>query len=417
MSGRLNVFYESTLVGTLDERDDGMSFEYTREWIESATAFAISASLPRIPALDARKAQFFFANLLPEANVRTLLCQRLGISVGNDFELLKAIGGECAGALTLLPDGQAPVEADHDYEPFTEEQLRAFIDGVKPLPVIDLEERVRLSLAGAQDKLPVFVDDDRIFLPRGNSPSTHILKFPNRHYKHLPANEAWVSALARKLRLPVVRTSWRRVGSEGLLLVDRYDRTRAGDTVTRLHQEDFCQAFGLPSIKKYQAEGGPTFQRCFEHVRTMSIAPLVDAQSLLRWHAFNLVAGNADGHAKNLSMLWNDGWQLAPFYDLVCTRAFDRLDRRFAMTFGSEADPDRVRSPQVEAWANDVGIRAAMLMDTVVTVARETQEVLKEVAAEAEVQDSPGVAKIAQVVGKQAKRLLRELAQRGDRTR
>jgi len=407
------VFYESTLVGRLNERDDGMSFEYTREWLEGAAGFAISTSLPRIAALDARKAQFFFANLLPEANVRALLCRRLRISVDNDFALLEAIGGECAGALTLLPDGQTPSETEHDYELLPEARLKDLADGQSPLPVVDHDERVRLSLAGAQDKLPVFVDGDRLFLPRGNSPSTHILKFPNPSYKHLPANEAWVSALARKLELPTVRTSWRRVGSEGLLLVERYDRRRDGDTVTRLHQEDFCQAFGLPSFKKYEGEGGPTFPRCVEHVRKTAIEPLRDTQSLLRWHAFNLVAGNADGHAKNLSMLWNNGWQLAPFYDLVCTRAFDNLDRRLAMTFGPEGDPDRVRRKQIEEWASSVDLRAASLVATVVALARKTQEVLGDIATEAEVQDSPAVAGIAHLVGKQAKRLLRELGPGG----
>lgn len=410
MAARLAVHLGTRKVGIIRRTDDGLAFAYTDEWLADPDAFGISLSLPRVRELDPRRARSFFANLLPEANVRTLVCRRLGISEDNDFALLEAIGGECAGAFTIVPEGTDPVSAAGDYELLEPKKLAELARGYEALPAVDGHGRVRLSLAGAQDKLPVLEDGGRFYLPLGSSPSTHILKFPNRHFKQLPANEVLVTELARRVGLPVVVTRWERIGREGLCVVQRYDRVRDGGQVRRLHQEDLCQALGVAPAKKYEQEGGPSFVTCVDVVREHSLEPLTDVQALLRWLAFLAVAGNADGHAKNLSLLHDDGWMLAPFYDLVCTRAYDRIDRRLAMRIGGESDPDRLRRPHFEACARELALKPGWLVNAVVTMA---ESILTELPAAVEasgVARSPAVERIVPLVRKQARRLLRELA-------
>ncbi|MEI8256851.1 MAG: HipA domain-containing protein [Deltaproteobacteria bacterium] len=222
-----------------------------------------------------------------------------------------------------------------------------------------------LSLAGAQDKLPVYVDGEVLWLPTGSAPSSHILKFDNRDFKHLPANELMILRLATAVGLPAVPGTLRRFGKATALLVERYDRVERSGALQRLHQEDLCQALGYPAERKYQTEGGPGLARCMEIVRRHSSDPLVDSLLLIRWQLFNAVVGNADGHAKNLALLHGaTGTRLAPFYDLVCTRAYPRLDRRLAMHIGTSADPDALRRADWAAAAADLGVGERFLRDT-----------------------------------------------------
>jgi serine/threonine-protein kinase HipA len=50
----------------------------------------------------------FFSGLLPDEMIRQRLARYLGLSEKNSFALLEVIGGECAGALSLYPEGQIP---------------------------------------------------------------------------------------------------------------------------------------------------------------------------------------------------------------------------------------------------------------------------------------------------------------------
>jgi serine/threonine-protein kinase HipA len=405
----LSVFHGVRHVGVLRRQDDGLSFEYAKEWLDDAEAFSISISLPLVTKSDPRSSRNFFANLLPEASVRVALCRRLGISEGNDFALLEAIGGECAGALTILPDGASPDARSADYEPISTEQLAELAKAHAVLPTLDGREGVRLSLAGAQDKLPVLEQDGRYYLPLGSSPSTHILKFPNRLFKHLPANEVLMTELARRVGLPAVSARWVPIGREGLCAVTRYDRVHTQHGVERLHQEDLCQALGVSPLAKYESEGGPSFVRCVDVVRAHSYEPFADTNALLRWQAFNVVVGNADAHAKNLSLLWDDGWRLAPFYDLVCTRSYDRIDRRLAMAVGGETDPDRVRRSELDACAREIEVKAGWFVEMVRATAEAVVNAFDEAAAASGTVSSPALTRIAPVVRKQARRLVREL--------
>ncbi len=180
--------------------------------------------------------------MLPEEAIRKRTCEKLGISVGNHYELLKRIGGDCAGALTILPEGKSPIRKD-EYKPISQEQLAGWSRGDQfAFAEVAGEEEVRLSLAGAQDKLPVKVDGNEFFLPMGNSPSTHILKFASHYFSHLPENETFTTMLGRAAGVETVEISLYQTSKSRIAVVERYDRIEADGAYSRAHQEDFCQS-------------------------------------------------------------------------------------------------------------------------------------------------------------------------------
>ena len=335
----------------------GLRFRYAADW----DGVALSISMPRREAPYESEATSFFANLLPEGLARSRVCARLQISEGNDFGLLAAIGGECAGALSLLPEGVTP---DLDPQPYEllDEKTRGALgrdDGLVPLLLGGAE--TRLSLAGAHDKLPVFADGEELSLPLRHAPSTHILKIAHPTLKHVPENEALVTWFAAELGFDVPEV--RLLAVPSMLLVERYDRRR-GDawSVQRLHQEDFCQAAGGPPSRKYELEGGPSLESCVAVVRRHGREPLRDVMRILRWALFNVLAGNSDAHGKNVSLLYDHGAapRVAPFYDLVCTAAYPRLARDLAMSLGGEADPGKLSHRHLDALSASLGVGRAL---------------------------------------------------------
>lgn len=337
------VWYENRCVGTLWENERHiLEFQYDNTWV--ATDFPISYALPlttQCYSASDGKAHRFFTNLLPEATARAHIVRDLKIS-DNDFLLLKAIGGECAGALSISSADVSP-ESRPQYHLLTEDELRKIVLRRGNIATFLHEKnRPRLSLAGAQDKCPIFFDQTHFFLPKGGAPSTHILKFEVQGYSHIPVYEYFLTALAKTIHLPVVQCVLKKIDEHYFLLIERYDRILQNKKITRLHQEDFCQALSVSYAKKYEQDGGPTFLDCYTLIKTVSTQSLVDAENTLKWLIFNVLAGNSDAHAKNVALLYDEKQQikLAPFYDLVCTRAIKRIDANLAMSVGGQFNPD-----------------------------------------------------------------------------
>jgi serine/threonine-protein kinase HipA len=365
--GELQVRLGDRVVGVLRaDQDTRLCFTYSPGWLADEQARPISLSLPlRSEEYAGGAGHWFFANLLPEGAVRQAVCARLGISIDNDMALLRAIGGECAGALSVVDAERPSLDPDEQrYEELGDSRLQELISRDEMLPLLIGGSTTRLSLAGAQDKLPVAVLDGRIHLPLAGAPSTHILKLPNPRYAHLTCNEAYVTGLAARLGLEVVSAELLDRTAPPVLLTERYDRRPSEDPwpVTRLHQEDLCQALGLPPARKYEQEGGPSLAGAIELVRAHVRQPLVDVRRAIEWQAFNVVAGNSDGHGKNLSLLYEEGGiRLAPFYDLLSTRQYAGLDRMLAMGVGARRDPDQLHSQQWAALAAELGIGAGLV--------------------------------------------------------
>lgn len=382
MSETLYVHFQHQTIGELRLTDSGrMQFQYRSEWQQSPDGFPISISLPLDGNYEISTCHHFFVNLLPEANVRQQICQSLKISQGNDFELLKAIGGDCAGALAITASDR-PLQSVQRYEAISEKQLADWSVGTpNAFSAMTGQNEVRLSLAGAQDKLPVHIQDGMIFVPLGNTPSTYLLKFASPFYSHLPENETFVTMLAGAVGLPVVDIQLRRTERANIAVVKRYDRSLKDGHYHRLHQEDFCQALGISAERKYEKEGGPGLRQCVETIRRHASFPLVELQKLMQWMLFNLLVGNADAHGKNLSLLYEHrrSLRLAPFYDLVCTRNYKNISRDLAMNLGGVTNPDQIGKKQFHALADDFGVRAPMVLNAITSLSEQLTLVIPEV--------------------------------------
>ncbi|MEZ5284926.1 MAG: type II toxin-antitoxin system HipA family toxin [Vicinamibacterales bacterium] len=375
MTRVLTVWWDNTVVGTLQVNAHGeMRFTYARAWLDDTSSRAISFSLPKQQeAFTQRQCRPFFAGLLPEESQRDAIARTLGFSRGNDFAFLEALGGDVAGALSLWPEGQAPpVEAPAGgATPLTDEALAELLAALPRYPLLAGREGLRLSLAGAQSKVPVVLVDGRVGLPAPGQPTTHILKPAMARFAHTTENEAFVMTLATAIGLPVAPVEARVVLGRPYLLVTRYDRRFDEDgRAHRLHQEDFCQALGIPPERKYSAEGGPTFKTAFELVRRAVTAPAGAVLSLLDAAIFNLIVGNADAHGKNFSLLYRAGTiTLAPFYDLLSTVVYPELSTKMAMKLARRATLDEIGPSTWPAFAEDAGLSAPFVRRRVAELA------------------------------------------------
>ena len=415
----LNVWVGQRLVGRLRRSlSRTISFRYAPEWLSEG--FAISQTLPLSSASFSDEdgvAHRFFANLLPEEAFRERIIRGLHIP-DTDYDLLHAIGGECAGALSMLPGGRVPSE-DFSYRPINESELEQLAAGHGWSCLSGFRDGgPRHSLAGAQDKCAVLLREGNLFLPEGEAPSSHILKFELTTYRNVPAYETYTMHLARAIGLPVVNIDLRLTGKTRYTLIERYDRqTNDQGRVSRLHQEDFCQSLGYGRVRKYQIDGGPSFAQCLRLIREISAAPAQDTMHLLNWQIFNVLAGNSDAHAKNISILYSPdkGVRLAPFYDLICTRAIRNLDTSLAFNIGGEYDPDRIQRKHWNKLAVDCNIKPNFVFDSIMEILTKIVENLSQVrqSIEDRIGNYPALQNVQRSINKQCRRVARSLEQPG----
>ncbi len=196
-------------------------------------------------------------------------------------------------------------------------------------------------------------------MPLGAYPSSHILKPNMPDHEDTVINEAFCMRLAANMGLSVPKVEIRFLDHLQVYIIERYDREIADQgNLVRIHQEDFCQALGVPPDAKYEKEGGPGLAQCFALIRTYSTQPAADVKKLLAWVAFNYLIGNADAHAKNISLLLpEEGPRLAPFYDLMCTAVYPALTDRMAMSVGGKGDPKWIIARYWEQFAGRYCVR------------------------------------------------------------
>jgi serine/threonine-protein kinase HipA len=362
----LDVWCFGERAGTLTDSGAGLRFEYQDAWQANGMP-PLSQSLPLAGGFPPEAITAFFGGLLPEGEPRLLLARQLGVSDRNDFSLLEALGGDTAGAVSLLRPGERPKPHGGDVRWLDDGELAREVAELPTRPMhADAEGEYRLSLAGVQDKLPVVVGEDgRIGLTKGGTPSTHILKTAIAGLDDTVANEAFTLALGERLGVPTVAAQPHRVGGSEFLLVRRYDRTVEAGAIRRLHQEDFCQALGIPPERKYQNEGGPGLADLFALLRQAVAVPARDAPTLLDYIALSFLVANHDAHGKNFSLLYlprSDRATLAPAYDVLSTIAYRKsrpMSRRLAMSIGGEYRPDYVRARHLDRLLGEAGLGAA----------------------------------------------------------
>jgi len=381
----LPVYFEQRLVGTIDVDKTGPGFTYDAGWIGLRGAFPISIRMPlKSERIGSDTFLPWAANLLPENKQLRTLGQLLGMARSDVIGLLSAIGGDTAGALSI---GQPARTASIQWRPVgTPEDLERLMEDLPSRPYLVGEEGVSISLAGAQTKLAVAIDDaGRICIPMNGSPSTHILKPDAPRLPGGVQNEAFRLTLARRMKIPTPNITTGRAGSRSYLLVQRYDRTNDSGRWRRLHQEDYCQALGKPPSAKYESNQtgipGPTLEEMFEATRR-HLAP-TDRVRLLDMVVVNVVACNTDAHAKNHSiMIRGNGASLAPMYDVMCGEVWEHVTKQLALKVAGKRRGDELEGRDWQRFARACGLNPKQVLDRVGTLAKSALAEAEAAAAE-----------------------------------
>lgn len=374
---KLEVFFFDQLVGYLSQEARELNFVYTDDYLADPKSSAISISLPLVQgAFKGEVIEAFFGGFLPEADIRNSLAKRFGVSEANDFGLLNRIGGDCAGAISV---GQTPTQSNRCL--VSNEDLAKFFKQIPSRALLSFQETRRMSLAGAQHKLAVLVEDGQIYFPSDKEISTHIIKPAIKEYPDSSHNEYFCMELARSIGLRVPKIKLCFAEKTPYLLINRYDR----DQQRRLHQEDFTQALGVSYKFKYQNEGGFGYQECWKLIEANCNDAAKDKQRFLDLLIFNFVIANNDAHAKNFSLLYRDkasSIELAPCYDLLSTGIYEDLSSKMAMKLGKEYNYKRVRPGDWEGLAAELGINAKYLSKRSKKIAQESLKQAESLAAE-----------------------------------
>ena len=369
MSRSLDVYLHNFLVGHLSQSREGqLSFIYTKEWLHHKDRMPLSISLPlQAEPFKQKECKGFFSGILPEEAHRSIIANIFGISARNDYSMLEQIGGECAGAVTFVPKKQALPMQDYNYKLLSDDDLAKAFKELPRRPLLVGEPELRLSLAGVQNKLAVYIDDEnKIYLPLGNAPSTHILKPTINGITDSVINEAFCLDLARSTGIPTIEGTIGMVNNIEYLQVKRYDRIIGSGYPKRIHQEDFCQALNISPENKYQNEGGVSLWDSFKLIREVSSLPAVDILHLLDTVLFNIIIGNHDAHGKNFSLLFNiingvHNIRLAPAYDIVCTAYYSEFTDKMAMRVGRQYKSKELTLKDIEDFARDTSLGVAMV--------------------------------------------------------
>ncbi len=340
----------------LDGSFETYGLEYDETWIKGG-GFPVSPHLKFHNSPD-DSVRRFLSNLLPEGRWLEELSLSSHISKSNTFGLIAATGSETTGALTFRI-GDAGSETNRTvFRPIETEELEERIRERHDRSISLWDGRHRLSMAGVQEKLPVLImPDGTIGFGEGTLASTHILKFDTRQKIHLVLNEYICMTLAHLVGLPAARVKFERIG-EPVLVVERFDRKWSDDKlINRLHLIDGCQMLDLLPTYKYERpfgksghaaglRSGASLQMLFNSARSCRV-PALTIRDMLSWTLFQLLIGNSDAHAKNISFfVGKEGIDLAPAYDLLCLDVCgDQYDRDLAMAVGDLFDPD-----DIQAW-------------------------------------------------------------------
>jgi serine/threonine-protein kinase HipA len=354
----LNVYLFGNPIGVLMNTPRGMTFQYDET---AKNPVSLSLSIDK-PLHAGKNVTAFFAGLLPDSEeTRKIIGKKYGVSYQNDFGLLKAIGHECAGALSFHESRQTTIQQDgHKIEghPLSTDALEKHILELPQRPLFEGLWGLRLSLAGVQDKAALCIIDNQYMIPTNGCPSTHIIKPLIKSFApHSTFNEYACLKLATSIGLDAAEANLLSFNDTEVFSVKRYDRYTEDGKIYRLHQEDFCQALGISPYQKYENEGGPGFKACYD-VSKLLKPETTSALNLLRYYYFNLLMGNNDAHAKNYSILYHKNMRptLAPMYDVLCSAIYKELSPQMAMKFGGKYRTEDISHPQLEKLCKDLDI-------------------------------------------------------------
>ncbi|MGQ8366431.1 HipA domain-containing protein [Glaciecola sp. 1036] len=381
---QLNVTYGNSFVAalTLDKTTNLLKLNYSQQWQQNG--FAISPHLPLAKPHSPEVAYNYLDNALPEGEARRLLANNLGVSEKNVYSQVRAIGNDLAGAFTFMP-------AEQNIEEYTlanmrivkESELIKRLDEKEEFGLLTWDDKPRLSVAGVQDKLNVFIDENgNMGFADGPLCSTHILKFEKKNCPNLVLNEFFCMQLSSAIGLPTAEVTYKRLGPHPALVVKRFDRkySKENNKVLRRHVIDACQALNLSRDYKYERNlgdgrdvqhirDGASLNKLFEFSKAMS-SPVESKNWLIHWQLFNLMISNYDSHGKNISLYFDKtNARFTPSYDLVNIAMFPQFTQTLAMAMGDEFMPDNIHAYQLADFAETCNIDKKLLSRLLVNLA------------------------------------------------
>ena len=333
----LTVYLKDRQVAQLTDDNGAMSLTYLPDYAADTRNEPLSHTLPLRPeSYGHQEIEPFLSGLLPDDIIRTRIGRILQIPRENTFALLKAIGGECAGAIAFFAEGEVPVSTEGRFRRLSDAEAGGILDSLEKRPLDVGEDGFRISGAGAQDKLIACWKRGTVFLPLDGTPSTHIIKTAIRDYPDSVENECFSMKLAEACGLAAARCRIAVIGGKRRYVCERYDRMEEDGAVRRLHQEDFCQLLRVDPKRKYEVLGGPGIGESMRLMREMSLSA-ADTLEFLRRIIFNFLIGNGDAHGKNFSVLYHGRKvALSPMYDVMSTAVYPDVSPRMAMKIDGE---------------------------------------------------------------------------------
>ena len=368
---KLNVFFGNDKAGVLESTENrGVIFVYDENYLMNKNSVPLSVSLPlQSDEFSQSQCLPFFSGLLPEEDFLRKIAGFLHIAENSTLKLLEALGGECAGLISILSEDDSHfAETSYDldstnYELLSADKLSYFIEKMDTRPLIKADNNVRLSLAGSQEKIALAKINGEWYLPLKGAPSTHILK-PTRtgNLSSLAQNEYICMKLAKSFALPVPDVDLLNIAGKDVFVAERYDRIKETSTIQRLHQEDFCQALGIMNTSKYQNDGGPGITDIFNTILKVCTVPALESYKFLRYVIFNYLIGNCDSHGKNYSLLYDKNHiGLSPLYDVVSTTVYSGLTEKLSMKIGRHYDIQNVTREDFSLLAESLNIKISVL--------------------------------------------------------
>ena len=389
----LDVRYEDRLVGRIRRRTNAVQdieFVYDDAWMSDPNGFPVSTRMPLARRLhDPDVVYTWFLNLLPEGRTLQTIGTILRIPETDIFALLKEMGEELPGALEISPPADERRKQNPRYRKLTEAELAETIRKLPEKPLLVGEEGIHMSLAGAQDKLPVVqYPDGAIGLALDGMPTTHILKPANKRFHSAVENEAFCLRLAAAVKLPVAECSIGKAEEFEYLLVKRYDRPVRSGRVRRIHQEDFCQAAGYIPHLKYEwnpqtKQPGPGLKACLD-VLTSTGNAAANKIRFVDYMVFNVLTGNVDAHAKNYSLLLEAGGAvtMAPLYDVMNGEIYEGVTRNLEMKIAGKNRGRHIGARHWDRFAEENALSATQVKRRVAALSQAVLNALPGVVTE-----------------------------------
>ncbi|SFO37742.1 serine/threonine-protein kinase HipA [Pseudobutyrivibrio sp. JW11] len=391
----LSVYIELNGIQTLVGKIAGESyldarFRYEQEYLDNKDAAAISISLPlQQEAFSSAKTKNFFESLLPEGFSRKAVANWMKADENDYISILAELGRECLGAIKIVEGQDDEVSG---YELLSAQRVKALAaEGATKSTEILLE--THLSLTGASGKVGLYYNaaDKTWYLPKGDAPSTHIVKQSHVRHKQIVLNEQLCIQTAKRIGITVPESFIVSQGSQAdediLYATARYDRPLSNNKELdglkcpyRLHQEDFAQALGIFAADKYEKTPSGYMARMFELLRNNSSNPIEDQIALLRIIIFNYLIGNTDCHVKNFSLLYSEDLKskrLAPAYDLVATRVY-RTTSDMSFYIGDELNISKINRSKFEMVASEIGLSSNLVLNNFDDVANKLEKAMSD---------------------------------------